>query len=70
MMKQLKYGTACLLLLPEIDMQRSDRTLHAGKIRNNGQLRIDNYLMLFNWQFSIVNCQLNKFISNNKSIVQ
>mgnify|MGYP000270183672 CR=1 FL=1 len=27
---------------PEIDMQRSDRTLHAGKIRNNGQLRIDN----------------------------
>ena len=55
---------------PEIDMQRSDRTLHAGKIRNNGQLRIDNYLMLFNCQFSIVNCQLNKFISNNKSIVQ
>ena len=36
----------------------------------NGQLRIDNYLMLFNCQFSIVNCQLNKFISNNKSIVQ
>ena len=27
-------------------MQRSDRTLHAGKIRNNGQLRIDNY-----WKF-------------------
>ena len=26
--------------------------------------------MLFNCQFSIVNCQLNKFISNNKSIVK
>ena len=27
---------------PEIDLQRSDRTLHAGKIKNNGQLKMDN----------------------------